>query len=967
VATLGIVRTDFVAVAPDDANIMVVVDGTAPAGAGAYVTVNGGSTFSSLGTIQDAAGPVVAADVFDVDVAPLSAGVRYVACPGTFNLGENDSPGLYYFNLGAAAPVWKSAVTDFAATGTNPTLGEVDEFVAVAFSPNFASDKVLTAVASERYTAAGADSADFHIISFASWKWDATAGFTNYPVLLEAGTATNAGFLVNKAAIDLAPDFLGSDDTMRVSFVGASITDTIVATASEVGGIYRLKDTSMSQIKAGTGMYSVDFDGTNLVAGASAANIVWRSADPLASTPTVLPARSFKRPGGVTNVTAAWLGADVVAATMGDESAFAVSSDNGVSFNDISLIDTMFQSFEDVYVTPDGSQTFLVTRDNGEVGAADYQGIDLSVWRKASSWTRVLSLSSADDAVPLPVDIVAHLVRGAPENNDVLYIAAKAGTGLYYTTDAGVNKWSVRAATGNILDLAVESADVAYFSAGTTVSKTVNGGFTWGSGVSAKLGGNVYTLKSIAEDQLVCGAVTGVNTVSYSTDGGSSFTKLTAGVTVPGNVQVTASGLDDGEYIYAASSGASTNVERWQIGTSTSWKSLSAPTTVVAVTYGAFGIELVDGVLYVAVKDVAPTANSAILRTLFPSIGEPAGWIWDTVASAGDTFVNTPSAFTASTGSSTTLWMIDSTTAAANVLVSYMDTLATTPVELTGPSDGFQNQMNPVQGRSVDIAFSWSKPSDNTTGYNIRIYGDAAGAELIQSYVTGTVTDSTAVVLMGPYQAAAVAPATGSQAIQYTPGETYYWKVKATAPVQSPWSEMRSFSIEPAQALVPVIGAPANGVSDVGLTPGFSWSPVAGATMYEFQLAAGPSGASFANPVASATLADTGHRPVVVLDEDTTYFWRVRAIAPVEGGWSTISNFTTMLTPEAAAPPVVIQQTPAPVIRIPAAPPAQQIVIPPAPAPPAQIAPSYIWAIIIIGAILLIVVIVLIFRTRRPV
>jgi len=661
---------------------MVVVDGTAPAGTGAYVTTNGGSSFSSLGTIQDAA-PVAASAVYDVDIAPLSAGVRYVACAGEH---AGPGPGVYYFNLGAAAPVWRSAVTDFVAMtgGVNLVVGQIDQFVGVAFSPNFASDKVLTAVASEDWTAAGADSADFHIASFASYKWDATAGFTNYPVLLEAGSAANTAFVVNNAAIDLAPDYLGSDDTMRVAFIGASITDTPAAGATEVGGIYRLKDTALTVLKDATGMYSVDFDGTNLVAGATAANIVWRSADPLASTPTVLPARSFKRPGGVTNVTAAWLGADVVAGTMGDESAFAVSADNGVSFNDISLIDTMFQTFEDVYVTPDGSQTFLTTLDNGEVGAADYQGVDLSVWRKASSWTRVLSLSTADAGI-VPVNVLAHLVRGAPENKDVLYIAEKVGTSLYYTTDAGVNKWSVRAATGNILDLAVERADVAYFSAGSTVSKTVNGGFTWGTGVTAKLGGNVYSIKSIAEDQVLCGAVTGVNTVSYSTDGGSSFTKLVAGITVGGNVQVTASGLADGEYIYAASSTASTNVERWQIGTSTAWKSLSAPTTVVAVTYGAFGIELVDGVLYVAVKDTA-AAGSAVLRTLTPTASIPSAGIWSTVVSAADNFDRTPSSLRVSTGSSNTLWMIDTATAAANVLVSYSDTLSTVQIAQIAPA-----------------------------------------------------------------------------------------------------------------------------------------------------------------------------------------------------------------------------------------------------------------------------------------
>jgi hypothetical protein len=53
----------------------------------------------------------------------------------------------------------------------------------------------------------------------------------------------------------------------------------------------------------------------------------------------------------------------------------------------------------------------------------------------------------------------------------------------------------------------------------------------------------------------------------------------------------------------------------------------------------------------------------------------------------------------------------------------------------------------------------------------------------------------------------------------------------------------------------------------------------------------------------------------------------------------------------AAPPPVVVEQSPAPVINIP---------------PAQQITPTWIYAIIGIGAALAVVVIVLIVRTRRP-
>jgi len=93
-------------------------------------------------------------------------------------------------------------------------------------------------------------------------------------------------------------------------------------------------------------------------------------------------------------------------------------------------------------------------------------------------------------------------------------------------------------------------------------------------------------------------------------------------------------------------------------------------------------------------------------------------------------------------------------------------------------------------------------------------------------------------------------------------------------------------------------------------------------------------------------------------DEDlqysTTYYWRVRAVVgTVTSGW-TEASFTTMAKPVPPQPPIVIPPAnPPPIINI-----------PPAPAP-VYTTPAYLWAVIIIGAILVIAVIVLIVRTRR--
>ena len=216
----------------------------------------------------------------------------------------------------------------------------------------------------------------------------------------------------------------------------------------------------------------------------------------------------------------------------------------------------------------------------------------------------------------------------------------------------------------------------------------------------------------------------------------------------------------------------------------------------------------------------------------------------------------------------------------------------------------------------------------------------------------------------------------GESALQ--PGTTYYWRVRADAPVQSSYSDVRSFTVgslavvappppAPAPTPAPVIGAPVNGVTGSSQTPSFSWNPVSGSTEYQFKLA---NNVALANPIADVKVKTTGYALTKELELGKTYYWAVKSLTP-EGAWSALANFTVMEAPAPPPPPppppVVIKEVPAPVINIPAPPPAQEIVIPPPPPAPAPITPAYIWAIIIIGAVLVIAVIVLIVRTRRAV
>jgi len=584
---------------------------------------------------------------------------------------------------------------------------------------------------------------------------------------------------------------------------------------------------------------------------------------------------------------------------------------------------------DDFYISPDGARQYLLTND-----AAEY-----SLWRKDSEWERILCTATGPTT--------KYIVRSSPDSNDVVYIADQGGTAMFYTTDAGENKWTIRSSRYTIQDVAVESTDVAYVgrSGQTSVSKTTNGGFTWASSKDTNLsGGNIHTILSLSEDNLFVGSTLGY--VSYSTDGNSSWTKISK-LTETGALltQVAATGLEDGDFIFAASTLAATTVRRWEIGTSTSWKNIDA----ASAGFMCYGIALNNGTLYVLNSD---GVNSEVLRSIGPTADTPA---FSNIASALEVFDVAPSALRVAAGSNK-LWAIE-TSAAPDELWSYTDTLADTAIELLSPANKFQNQMNPVTGRSVDIAFSWTKPSTSVTAYDLNIYSDPDAKYLIRTTAVAS-TSSTVVQLVGPYQAAAT--------VEFSPGTTYYWRtrVSAAGPVLSPWSEMRSFTVEPGVAQVPTILAPTNGKLDASRTPSFSWDPVSGAKTYNFVLA---DNVALANPIVDVNVTSTGYAISQDLAYGKTYFWAVKPIAPVDGAWSAIANFTVMTKPVEAAPPIVIETVPPPVINIPAPPPAQEIIIPPAPAAPAQIAPAYIWAIIIIGAVLVIAVVILIVRTRRAV
>jgi len=204
-------------------------------------------------------------------------------------------------------------------------------------------------------------------------------------------------------------------------------------------------------------------------------------------------------------------------------------------------------------------------------------------------------------------------------------------------------------------------------------------------------------------------------------------------------------------------------------------------------------------------------------------------------------------------------------------------------------------------------------------------------------------------------------PSLASPPLTLHPNTTYYWRVRVAndlpttllgAPLISPWSAVQKFKTAIGASMArPRLEAPDNGEFDIPLSPTFEWSGIEWAEVYEYELGLSPTttaGGYFAEPlvalVGTNSLVSTAWKCDTTLDYTTRYYWHVKAIGvDTDTPWSDVGTFTTM-----GVPPEPTEPGP-------------DVIIPPV----EQITPAWIWAIVIIGAILVIAVVVLIVTTRR--
>jgi photosystem II stability/assembly factor-like uncharacterized protein len=117
--------------------------------------------------------------------------------------------------------------------------------------------------------------------------------------------------------------------------------------------------------------------------------------------------------------------------------------------------------------------------------------------------------------------------------------------------------------------------------------------------------------------------------------------------------------------------------------------------------------------------------------------------------------------------------------------------------------------------------------------------------------------------------------------------QDYYWRVMARhGGGSSPWSPVFKFSTTNTVNLI----APANNATNLMRNPRFSWSEIKGTQKYLLQFCTNNTFTCPSDRIVTANFYQIQY----LLDPDTDYFWRVRAIQGLDStSWSQVRKFTT--------------------------------------------------------------------------
>jgi len=778
-----------------------------------FKSVDGVSKFATLPTPGGAGANHI--EITSLDVSRLNNNIIAVGTKGT----DNTQYGGIYL-LDEATFTW-----------TDTNLVGYDAYT-LAFSPNYPGDRQIIAVVS--------DEKDTFITTDFGGGWGATIANAKIDSVVPVS-----------ASIAFPEDY---DPSITSRYFVA------IDSGVNLGDVYRVENSVATDLNIGVDVSGLGASGgaarANLIAGAAASAEVYLSNDGGRNWQ-----QSAKPPTGQSKTHIVMAQGGAYAATSGAESALSHTTDGGITWNQLSMIDTALIEIVDLAPSPayDEDETLFLLTSGDESRSSLWRSLD-----GGKTWERVLS------SFPPDIDTIEG-VRLPPQydsENQIVFIAGTANSNpaIWKSTNNGqtfarrfvpfpIKTWAVVDSTTLFIGSFDGTSGLVYLS--------TSSGLNYSEGAIA--GNN--PLNSIApspdythDKTILVGNKNGW--VFWSEDNGVSFEALPQTATskpMDGNISVAFDpDYPDNKTVYAASDSAGEGIYRFIIGKSDKWEKIDSPAS------GTIGqlLASAEGTLYATNF----TADGGLERCLNPTY--PLGPTFETVTRGLDGGATLVGLWLAGNR----LWSVDS---AHTSLLTYIDSL-TQPPTLASPADEASGLGMIINYTVKNISLDW-ETLEGATKYHWQLDYDNEFSSVPKGF-EGDTRASTA-------QLPALDPTT-----------TYYWRVRATEPVLSPWSDKWSFTTSfGTEAYAPELESPQPGAAAVPLKPIFQWSAVAGANGYELVVSTHP---AVDNPTILKTgtyaLPNTAWQANIELDYDTTYYWKVRAVsADTYSPWSAVSAFTT--------------------------------------------------------------------------
>ncbi|MCX6005179.1 MAG: hypothetical protein NT082_05855, partial [Chloroflexi bacterium] len=892
-----------IAVAPDDPNFIAAVCADAPAvhRREVYFSQDGGVNWTYSGPIPWLYGPNE--QIGDIIISPSypyqGNNVRDIIVGSRIpanGLAQGEVYILHYPGIGG----WK-------AQGFNP-----GDIIALALSPNYTDDSTVVIMASttqRTYIHLGSrDLADN------TCYWNTCQG---WPVELctpdQAGGVNSGENWIITGNFSLPADFNGSSVEKRIIFAAYDSNGLSRGPTQTLDDVYRLNDTIVTRLKMpGFGsnprISSIAYTGTvkagKLLAGcvradpATAISTVWFTDNPLSLCPVwIKPLKAptggyIPGPGnGFANVKLAWSD-DGETAFCGtgwgdrnipakwasladpswnsqpmDESAFSISLDNSVSWNQLGLIDTEINRFRSVAASADGKTLYI--------SSVNDTGLD-STWRSRSNiagdtWQRVLC-----------IDCASPVLKPAPDKNDgsCIFVGNQGTTRVVNSRNSG-QTWQDCLPGAMVQDIAAGSSSELYVLQANGLvrhGRYDTPGWLWDKFTDTELS-PAHTIAAQGNSVLVGAALGQSYPAAYSLDGGNDWVRIAEYAPGVGNKHVAFDEeFKDNHLIYLADDAG--GLYRWATSTSHRWDDMAPPhVSYYGIAAGTWGT------LYAAYSPLA----SGVDRTLYAHSGIPkTGPSWDSLTTglaAGVLFRLEPNSLVLAYE---TVWAIDARdytpTLRIGCLWAFHDTLATRSPWLIAPKNNSITGCDPVTGRNAQVDLKWEQLS-LAVAYEIEVGMDSFFDMLIAAAEPDTNP------MYGPADVLYPAYFITDGALPEA-GRSYWWRVRvrraATGQIiRSRWSRGFSFSIRPGYPVIapsyPGIQSlqPCQEACQVPVYPVvFSWTPMQGTTSYRFILAGD---AELNNSIVDETVRATAYQLNGRLNYRTAYFWQVTPVEPVPG------------------------------------------------------------------------------------